>query len=123
MQQNHDVQIVNSNEELRIKVAELESAKRDLAEIKSEGQEEIKTRLIEKETEHKTELIKIKSTYQEALNKRVEDLRLQYEERIEILKGQINTHDKHYDNWVHQIRALESETEKAKKITKNKSTA
>ena len=114
LQQNHDVQIVNSNEELRIKIAELESAKRDLADIKSEGQEEFNTRLIEKETEHKTELIKIKSTYQEALNKRVEDLRLQYEERIEILKGRINTHDKHYENWVHQIRALESETEKAK---------
>ena len=40
--------------------------------------------------------------------------------RVVVLVNSYLLTDKHYDNWVHHIRALESETEKAKKITKKK---
>ena len=114
LQQEHDIRLTNREEELRIKTREHELTKIELSELQTNYDRDLESKLIEKETIHRTEIIRIKSESQEIIDKRIEDLRISYQERVDTLIGRVDTHDKHYDEWKRLIESLEAQSKKEK---------
>ena len=61
LQQNHDIHLLNVSEDLWVKIAQLEMAQSQLAEIWGNQAEELETKLIGPKSIHKAEITRVKT--------------------------------------------------------------